>query len=267
MDELLSSVSFRTSTSPVPFVLHVNDRGFATVPERLLCLRFHLPLQSLLVKKEEFDWDGKLSSTIYQKPVVTDNGTFYKVTPGRYTVIGGGDSHDISHASTLSPGSISSFKCMSRSRLRSTLPSVTESPEFTILSSSDDEGADPSNPVGAKPSPPLSNATVKLEHYSQLDPIHVDCVDLEDDDGSDEFGHATGQSPSSIVPSDSFVVSETPSRTIGSDSIRTSEATTICRESPSGFQGSDGFALSSSAPWRRCLCRTGLMEHGGPWKC
>jgi hypothetical protein len=27
------------------------------------------------------------------------------------------------------------------------------------------------------------------------------------------------------------------------------------------------FRLSGSAPWRRCLCRTGLMEHGGPWKC
>jgi hypothetical protein len=27
------------------------------------------------------------------------------------------------------------------------------------------------------------------------------------------------------------------------------------------------FSLSGSAPWRRCLCRTGLMEHGGPWKC
>jgi hypothetical protein len=27
------------------------------------------------------------------------------------------------------------------------------------------------------------------------------------------------------------------------------------------------FILSGSAPWRRCLCRTGLMEHRGPWKC
>jgi hypothetical protein len=24
--------------------------------------------------------------------------------------------------------------------------------------------------------------------------------------------------------------------------------------------------LLGSAPWRRCLCRTGLMEYGGPWK-
>jgi hypothetical protein len=26
-------------------------------------------------------------------------------------------------------------------------------------------------------------------------------------------------------------------------------------------------SLSGSAPWRRCLCRISLMEHGGPWKC
>ena len=25
-------------------------------------------------------------------------------------------------------------------------------------------------------------------------------------------------------------------------------------------------SLSGSVPWRRCLCCTSLMEHGGPWK-
>jgi hypothetical protein len=246
MGELLRSMSFKTSASPVPFVLHVNNRRFATVPKRLLCLRFQLPLQSLLVEKK-FNWDGKLSSTIYQRPIVTNNGTFYKVIPGRYTVIGGGDLHNISHASTHFPGSISSFQCKTRSRLKPTLPSVNESLEFTILSSFDDEEADPANPVGGEPGPPPFNVAVKLKHYSQLNPIHLDCVDLEGDDDSDDFGLAAGQSPSIAIPSNSFVVSEMLSRTIGSDSIRTSEATTIYHESPSGFRGLDGFALTQSS--------------------
>jgi hypothetical protein len=32
-------------------------------------------------------------------------------------------------------------------------------------------------------------------------------------------------------------------------------------------QGCECKGLSGSAPWRRCLCCTSLMEHGGPWKC
>jgi hypothetical protein len=109
MAKLLSSVSFRTSTSLVPFVLHINDRGHATVPERLLCLRYHLQPQSLLVEREEFDCNGNLLHTVYQSPVVTDSGSFYKVSPGSYTVIGGIRSVEISQDSSLSPATLSSF--------------------------------------------------------------------------------------------------------------------------------------------------------------
>jgi hypothetical protein len=107
MAELLSSVSFRTSTSLVPFVLHVNDRGHATVPERLLCLRFHLQPQSLLVEREEFDCDGNFLCTVYQSPIITDSGLFYKVSLGSYTVIGGIRSVEISQDSSLSPAIVS----------------------------------------------------------------------------------------------------------------------------------------------------------------
>jgi hypothetical protein len=166
MAELLSSVSFRTSTSLVPFVLHVNDRGHATVPERLLCLRFHLQPQSLLVEREEFDCDGNLLRTVYQSPVVTDSGSFYKVFPGSYTIIGGIRSVEISQDSSLSPATVSSFQRRSCSRLKPTLPSVTESPEFNVLSSSDDEDTEPAILNVVKRAIPLLNSNVKLKHPS-----------------------------------------------------------------------------------------------------
>jgi hypothetical protein len=75
----------------------------------------------------------------------------------------------------------------------------------------------------------------------------VDSVDLGDDDGSEEFSPSTGQKPSSSVLSDSFVVLETPSRTIGSNSIHTSEATTHVLDSPSDFRSSDAFGSIQSS--------------------
>jgi hypothetical protein len=109
MVELLQDVSFRTPTSHIPFVLHVNNRGFATVPENLLCVRFHLEEATLLVEREEFDDDGNLCRTVYQKPYVCDGVSYYKVWPGSYTVVGGVCAFDLSVASSLSPGSESSF--------------------------------------------------------------------------------------------------------------------------------------------------------------
>jgi hypothetical protein len=53
-------VSFRISSSLVPFALYADDEGFAIVDECLLCLRFHLQEKSLLVEKEEFDSHGDL---------------------------------------------------------------------------------------------------------------------------------------------------------------------------------------------------------------
>jgi hypothetical protein len=76
---LMTDVSFRTFNSQVPFVLHVSNRGFAMVPEQLLCVRFHLQEATLLVEREEFDEDGNLCRTVYQKSYVSDGTSYYKV--------------------------------------------------------------------------------------------------------------------------------------------------------------------------------------------
>jgi hypothetical protein len=62
---MVNIASFRTTSSSIPFVISCDEHGFATVPESLLCLRFNLQQQSLLVEKEEFDSDGVLNHTIY----------------------------------------------------------------------------------------------------------------------------------------------------------------------------------------------------------
>jgi hypothetical protein len=82
MEDMSNTVSFRNSSSSVPFVLHVDKRGFATVPERLLSLRFNLLQQSLLVEKEEFDHDGILVRTVYQKPNDINGESIFVVFPG-----------------------------------------------------------------------------------------------------------------------------------------------------------------------------------------
>jgi hypothetical protein len=65
MAALMTDVSFKTLNSQVPFVLYINNRGFASVPDQLLCIRFHLQEATLLVEKEEFDEDGNHCRTVY----------------------------------------------------------------------------------------------------------------------------------------------------------------------------------------------------------
>jgi hypothetical protein len=201
MEDMSNTVSFRNSSSSVPFVLHVDKRGFATVPERLLSLRFNLLQQSLLVEKEEFDHDGILVRTVYQKPNDINGESIFVVFPGSYTVMGGLSSSSLSDTATQSPGSFSSFRRRSHPKMLSTLPSVKESPEFTIISSSsDDDDCDPPNPHLWDPD------IVKLE-----DSLDEDDVDLASSSRSEPT-----TDPS--ILSDSFVVSDTPSKTLGSDS-------------------------------------------------
>jgi hypothetical protein len=131
------------------------------------------------------------------------------VCSGSYTVIGGLTSPDISQASTFTPRSMSSFFRRGLARLVPTLPSVRESPEYTLLSSSDDEGDDPK-----------SSFRVKQEVVDGMDvgvPYTSDDTLLSDDDGS----------PPLSSPSDSFFVSETPSRTLGSDSVPVSDSPSL----------------------------------------
>jgi hypothetical protein len=102
------------------------------------------------VEREEFDGDGNLICTMYQNPIVSDEGTFYRVCSGSYTVIGSVTSLDISQASTFTPRSMSSFFRRGLTRLVPTLPSMRESLEYTLLSSSDDEGDDPKSSFRVK---------------------------------------------------------------------------------------------------------------------
>jgi hypothetical protein len=65
MEDIKTNVSFRSHNSQVPFVLYVSNRGIATIPEQLLCVRFNLQEMSLFVEKEEFDDDGNLCYTVF----------------------------------------------------------------------------------------------------------------------------------------------------------------------------------------------------------
>jgi hypothetical protein len=131
----------QTFNSQVPFVFHINNLGFATFLEQLLYVRFHLQEMSLLVEREEFNEDGNLCCTVYKKPYVFDGGSYYKVWPNSYIVVGGVCPFDLFQAFTLSLGSVSSFLQRSRGHLMPTLPLVREVPKYTILSSFDNEDA------------------------------------------------------------------------------------------------------------------------------
>jgi hypothetical protein len=219
MEDIKTDVSFKSHNSQVPFVLHVSTRGFATVPEQLLCVRFNLQEMSLLVEKEEFDDDGNLCRTVFQKPYVSDKGSYYKAWPGSFTVIGGVLVFDPNRESTLSPTSISSFQQRSCARLMPTLPSVKEVPECTILISSEDEDA------VKRCARPVNSARVFLRSRVKLEPMDRS----GDDDGSElddvMINGSTGLSPTSCNLSDDFIISETPSRTLGSDSVGLSDST------------------------------------------
>jgi hypothetical protein len=122
-------------------------------------------------------------------------------------MMGGLSSSLLSDTATQSPGSFSSFRRKIHSRMKPTLPSVRESPEFTVLSSSSDD--DDSNP----PNPHLWNPDiVKLE----------DSHDEDDVELASSVRTVPASNPS--ILSDSLVVSETPSKTLGSDSCRLSDA-------------------------------------------
>jgi hypothetical protein len=223
MFALSDVVSFRLLSSKVPFVLHVGNEGYAIVNEKLLCLKFHLQDTCLLVEREEFNDNGALVRTIYQNPEVSNIGTYFKVMPGSYTVTGGLTSFNLSQASTFTSGSLSSFECRGHLRMKPTLPFVRESPKFTLLSNSDDKDDDP-----------ISMYTVKQED-----------VNL--------FTSRLDKSPITS-PNNSFVVSETPSRTFTGYSI-------LMFESPSpslsglkstsaaflGSQSTDGDATQTSS--------------------
>jgi hypothetical protein len=209
--------------SSVLFVLHVDKCGFATVPERLLSLRFNLQQQSLLVEKEEFDYDGILIRTVYQNPSDIDGESIYVFFPGNYTVIGGISGSLISNTATQSHGSFSLFRRKTHPKMMPTLPSMRESPEFTILSSFGDDDND------NLPDPHLWNPDiVKLEDSHDEDDIEL------------TLSVATMPTFDPSILSDSFVVSKTPSKTLDRDSCRLSDAPPSRVRSFSNFNKAGG---------------------------
>jgi hypothetical protein len=231
MADVKSVVSFRTSSSPVAFALHADDEGFAIVDERLLCLRFHLQETSLLVEKEEFDSHGDLIRTVYQKPSITESSTYYRVTPCSYNIIGGVSSFNFSQASTLTPRSAGGFDRRASVRMKPTLPSMKESPEYTVLSSSDEEEVDLWSP-----------SSLKSEDAS---------IDFSDDDsietGMDPtpFGQP-GQFFNITEPESShlgsFLVSDTLSRSLGCDTSHGSKPNSTGEAPPPDFTSSIDFS-------------------------
>jgi hypothetical protein len=104
---------------------------------------------------------------------------------------------------------MSSFLRRGLARLVPILPSVRESPKYTLLSSSVDEGDDPK-----------SSFRMKQEAVDGMDvgvPYTSDDTLLSDDDGS----------PLLSSPSDSFFVFETPSQILGSDLVPVSDSPSL----------------------------------------
>ena len=174
---------------------------------------------SLIVEKEEFEDDGNLCRIVFQKPYVSDKGSYYKVWPGSYTIIGGVFVFDSSRESTLSPTSISSFQQRSCSCMMTTLQSVKEILECTILSTSEDEDA--------------STRCTRLENSVCVflrSRVKLELVNRSGDGNGSEsddvmMNASTRLSPTSYNPSDDFIISETLSRTLRSDFIGLSDST------------------------------------------
>jgi hypothetical protein len=207
-----SIVSFRISSSPVVFVFHADEDGFAVVDERLLWLRFHLQETSLLVEKEEFDLNGDLIRTVYQKPTMTESGTYYRVTAGSYHIIGGVASFNMSQASTLTPRTTASFDRPLNGRMRPALPSVKESPEYILLNSSDEE-EEYSDAIFSIKSDDMS--LDKSGDFSEEEDI-----DLTPHDEGIQAQRACSVGTTSLSNQmGSFVVPDTPSRSLGSESL------------------------------------------------
>jgi hypothetical protein len=99
------------------------------------------------------------------------------------------------------------------------LPSISEVPEYTILSSSDE-----------KDGKTIGTRFVKHEHVFLRSRVKLEPLDTSGD--GDQFesddvliSSSSGLSPATCCPSDDFVVSETPSMTLGSKSVGLSDST------------------------------------------
>ena len=96
---------------------------------------------TLLVEREEFDKNRDVARTVYVRPITTNCGSQYKVGGGSYTIIGAKSHFTLTHASTLTPQSFSSFERRLRSGIRGQLPPVPEVLECSLLEISSDDNS------------------------------------------------------------------------------------------------------------------------------
>ena len=97
-----------------------------------------MPETSLLLEREEFDEAGAVTHTVYQKPLLSDGRSFYKVGPGSYMVVGGVSSFDLSQASAKTPESCASLERKTAGLLKRMLAPVKESEPLELLSSNNE---------------------------------------------------------------------------------------------------------------------------------
>ena len=66
--------SFRSTSDPRAFIVHVGEEEYVTVDESILCTRFRLLESTLLVEREDFDEIGAISNIVYVRPISTERG-------------------------------------------------------------------------------------------------------------------------------------------------------------------------------------------------
>ena len=121
-------VCFTEPSESIPFVMTVDKEGFLDVDDRLLCLHFqiqHGPL--VLVEREEYNDDMVVMRILYQRPRYSDDGVFYRVTPGFYKVQWVGESVILGTESrSRSPRSSPAIQRSSGFQSNERLPTVFE---------------------------------------------------------------------------------------------------------------------------------------------
>jgi hypothetical protein len=156
---------------------------------------------------------------------------YYRVTPGSYNIIGGVSSFNFSQASTLTPQSARGFNRQASVRMRPTLPSVMESSEYTVLSSSDEEEVD------LRSSSSMKSEDASID-FSDDDSIEAG-MDPSPSGGPGQFFNIS--EPESSHPG-SFLVSDTPSRSLGYDTSHGSKPTSMGEAPPPDFTSSIDFS-------------------------
>ena len=133
--------SFRSTSDPRAFIVHVGEEDYVTIDESIICSRFRLLESTLLVEREDFDDTGAISSTVYVRPISMERGWQYRVGVGSYTVIGVESRFNVTQSSALSPQSMYSIGRNRRPARMSPMPPVAEVPEHSVQELSSDDNS------------------------------------------------------------------------------------------------------------------------------